>query len=209
MRRSPLILAALVLLSLIASIAAQEPGSDSPTPSITNQGPRGLAVLATWLSESGVPVLAHDAPLTQLPAETGVLVLAAPSGAELRVDEVDRLKTFVERGTTLLFQHAGGAIARVATDATAFAQRKAIANMLFFVDWPLTDSPDGHIDYIRKAWGALEPFTDGWYSNEVDNHSATVVNSNYQGNYPRLVEIKKRYDPGNLFRLNANITPPA
>lgn len=103
MRRGPLILAGLVLLSLVASIAAQEPGSDSPTPSITNQGPRGLAVLATWLSESGVPVLAHDAPLTQLPAETGVLVLAAPSGAELRVDEVDRLKTFVERGGTLIY----------------------------------------------------------------------------------------------------------
>ncbi len=128
---------------------------------------------------------------------------------EALIDAVaDNYKTFVERGTTLLFQHAGGAIARVASDATAFAQRKAIANMLFFVDWPLADSPDGHIAYVRKAWGALEPFTDGWYSNEVDTHSALVINSNYQGNYSRLVDVKKRYDPRNLFRLNANITPP-
>jgi len=129
---------------------------------------------------------------------------------EALIDAVaENYKTFVERGTTVLFQHAGGAIARVASDATAFAQRKAIANMLFFVKWPLTDSPTEHLAYVRKTWSALEPFTDGWYSNEVDNQSAAVINSNYQGNYPRLAEIKKRYDPRNLFRLNANITPPA
>ena len=35
----------------------------------------------------------------------------------------------------------------------------------------------------------------------------TVVNKNYQGNFPRLLEVKKKYDPDNLFRLNANIAP--
>lgn len=119
----------------------------------------------------------------------------------------DNFKAFAERGTTLLFQHAGGAIARVPRDATAFVQRSALANMLWFVDWPLADAPDDHVAYVRKSWSALEPYTDGWYSNEVANESAPVVNGNYQDNYPRLVQIKQRYDPGNLFRLNANITP--
>ncbi len=126
------------------------------------------------------------------------------------IDAIEgNFKAFAERGTTLLFQHAGGAIARVASDATAFAQRKALANLLLFVSWPLADDPAAHVDYVRKTWSALEPYTDGWYSNEVNNESAPVVNSNYRGNYPRLVEIKQRYDPGNLFRLNANITPQA
>lgn len=121
----------------------------------------------------------------------------------------DNFTAVAERGTTLLFQHAGGAVARVPSDATAFAQRQAIANMLWFVSWPLSDSPTEHIAYVRESWKALEPYTDGWYSNEVHNETAAVVNANYQGNYPRLMELKKRYDPGNLFRLNANITPSA
>jgi hypothetical protein len=34
-----------------------------------------------------------------------------------------------------------------------------------------------------------------------------VVDDNYQGNLPRMREVKKKYDPGNLFRLNANVQP--
>lgn len=114
---------------------------------------------------------------------------------------------FVERGTMLLFQHSGGAIGRVPVDATAFAQRKSLANMLFFVEWPLAESPAAHVAYLREQWSRLDPFTDGWYSNEVADEAARVVDRNYQGNHPRLVQVKNRYDPGNLFRLNANILP--
>jgi hypothetical protein len=95
----------------------------------------------------------------------------------------------------------------VPADATAFAQRKAIANMLFFVRWPLAESPEQHVAYIREEWKAFEPFTDGWYANEVTNESSRVVGGNYQGNHARLVQVKNRYDPGNLFRLNANVLP--
>lgn len=96
-------LGVLVVLSLLASLAAQEPGADSPVPSITNQGPRGLAALATWLRESGVTVIAHDAPFTQLPGEARVVVIAAPAGAEVREDEVAALERFVEGGGTLIY----------------------------------------------------------------------------------------------------------
>ena len=103
MRRGPLILAGLVLLSLIASIASQEPGSDSPIPSIENKGPRGLGVLAAWLRESGTSVIGHDAPLTQLPPEARVVVIAAPSAQELKADEVTALEHFVSGGGTLVY----------------------------------------------------------------------------------------------------------
>jgi hypothetical protein len=119
----------------------------------------------------------------------------------------ENFEGFVERGTMMLFQHSGGAIGRVPVDATAFAQRKSIANMLFFVEWPLAESPDQHVAYIREQWARFEPFTDGWYANEVDDQAARVVDSNYQGNHARLVQVKNRYDPGNLFRLNANVLP--
>jgi len=116
-------------------------------------------------------------------------------------------KTFNERGTTMFFQHSGGAIGRVPTDATAFAHRKSVANMFAVVEWPLGESRDSHVAYIKDYWRQFEPFTDGFYTNEVDDHAATTVNRNYQGNYERLVQVKNRYDPTNLFRLNANVKP--
>ncbi len=116
-------------------------------------------------------------------------------------------KTFNERGTTMFFQHSGGAIGRVPTDATAFAHRKSVANMFAVVEWPLAESRDSHVGYIKEYWKDFEPFTDGWYTNEVDDHSVKSVNKNYQGNYERLLSVKNQYDPTNLFRLNANVKP--
>ncbi len=111
------------------------------------------------------------------------------------------------RNTTMFFQHAGGAISRVATDATAFAHRQARLNAYAIVTWPLGSDASPHVDYIRRYWKDVENATDGYYTNDVSNQSQGQVNRNYQGNFPRLLEIKKEYDPGNLFRLNANIAP--
>jgi FAD/FMN-containing dehydrogenase len=116
-------------------------------------------------------------------------------------------KAFNERGTTMFFQHSGGAIGRVPAEATAFAHRKSVANMFAVVEWPMGESRESHVKYIKDYWKDFEPFTDGWYTNEVDDHGASTVNRNYQGNYDRLVAVKNRYDPTNLFRLNANVKP--
>lgn len=105
----------------------------------------------------------------------------------------------------MYFQHSGGAIARVPTDATAFAHRKSKANMLLTVAWPVEDDAEPHVDYIRRYWDTLAPATDGYYTVETSNESDKIRHGNYQGNFARLLEIKKKYDPTNLFRLNANI----
>jgi FAD/FMN-containing dehydrogenase len=112
-----------------------------------------------------------------------------------------------DRATTVFFQHSGGAIGRVAPEATAFPHRKARANMFAVVSWPMEKDGAPHVGYVKDYWGKLEPFTDGYYTNEVADEAQRYVDANYQGNLPRLQALKKTYDPTNLFRLNANVKP--
>jgi FAD/FMN-containing dehydrogenase len=111
------------------------------------------------------------------------------------------------RGTIVFTQHAGGAISRVAADATAFPHRYAKNCVFAAVSWPLEAGPDVAVGYLRKYWATLEPHTHGYYTNETADESHEVLDANYQGNFARLVQIKNQYDPSNLFRLNANIRP--
>jgi len=120
----------------------------------------------------------------------------------------DRFEGHPQRATILAFQLGGGAIGRVAPAATAFSQRDALANMLCFVDWPHGTDPAGHIAWIRQFWTGLEPFTHGFYVNDVEaDMTAAAIRENYRQNHERLVAVKNRYDPRNLFRLNANVRP--
>jgi hypothetical protein len=123
---------------------------------------------------------------------------------------VDRLEGHPQRSTAVFFQLGRGAIARVPSNATAFAQRDVLANMLSAVGWKHGDDPTAHIQWIRQFWAGLEPFTHGFYVNDLESdHSATAIRDNYRRNHDRLVAVKNKYDPTNLFRLNANVKPTA
>lgn len=118
------------------------------------------------------------------------------------------LEGSAKRTSVAYFQHCAGAIGRVKADATAFPHRFALANMMVLTSWDVADGGEEPIRWSRNYWKTLEPFTRGFYVNEVEgNEGAAALNANYLGNYPRLSRIKRQYDPGNLFRLNANITP--
>ena len=112
------------------------------------------------------------------------------------------------RMTQLVFVQGGGSISRVPNQATAFAQREEFANLLCIVGWPYPTDGSEHIAWIRQFWPALEPFTRGFYTNDLESDAtAEAINANYRGNFNRLVAVKNRYDPNNLFRLNANVEP--
>lgn len=111
------------------------------------------------------------------------------------------------RVTAFFFQVSGGAIGRVPADATAFPHRYASHSMFSLIGWPVESDGEPHKAWQREYWSTLERFTDGYYMNETANEGQEAVGENYRGNYKRLVQVKKRYDPTNLFRLNANIRP--
>jgi FAD/FMN-containing dehydrogenase len=102
----------------------------------------------------------------------------------------------------------GGAVARVPADATAFAHRdsRIMVNLAAFYDGPADRA-------VRQAWvddlaAALHQDDRGVYVNFLADEGPDQVRHAYPGpTWDRLVEVKRRYDPGNLFRRNQNIPP--
>jgi FAD/FMN-containing dehydrogenase len=106
------------------------------------------------------------------------------------------------------FLQLGGAIARVAPDATAYWHRSAAHHVLLAGFWDAPADADAPRQWTRRGWQTLEPFTDGFYVNlAAGDESARRIRGTYGGNYQRLAALKRRYDPANVFRLNANIPP--
>jgi FAD/FMN-containing dehydrogenase len=128
---------------------------------------------------------------------------------------IDTMVGFTESapaaGAFLWLQHQGGAISQVPPQATAYFNRGASHNIGVVTSWKMPPGDtEREIDWVRRAWAKIEPQTRGQYVNlaATDDREARV-HAAYGDNYPRLAALKKRYDPGNLFRLNANIKPAA
>jgi hypothetical protein len=111
------------------------------------------------------------------------------------------------RSTIFAFQQGGGAINRVAADATAFPHRDITLTPLLVVDWDIHRDASDDVKWLKQYWASIEPHIQGFYTNDLIDESQKQVNENYVGNYPRLVQLKNKYDPTNLFRLNANVIP--
>ena len=123
---------------------------------------------------------------------------------------VDGMEGHPDRTTILAYQQGGGAIGRVANDATAFSYRDTLGNLLNPIEWRSGDDGSQHIAWQRQYWSRIEPFIQGFYNNDGEPDATDeAFHANYGFNYERLVGIKNRYDPTNLFRLNANIEPTA
>jgi FAD/FMN-containing dehydrogenase len=110
--------------------------------------------------------------------------------------------------TEIAFAQLGGAIGRVATDATAYTARDANYLVNVHGRWSDPALDDACIAWARSLFHAVAPFaTGGAYVNFLTADEAERVAATYGSNYARLARIKKQYDPGNLFRVNQNIRP--
>lgn len=100
----------------------------------------------------------------------------------------------------------GGAISRVPADATAFEHRVARYNLLILGMGTDPADDDAQIAWARELHGEAQPYSlRTAYVNYLGEGEA--VEQAYSANYRRLADLKKRYDPSNIFRLNQNVQP--
>jgi FAD/FMN-containing dehydrogenase len=105
------------------------------------------------------------------------------------------------------FTQNGGAIARIPADATAFSNRRSMHTLVHRASWDNREEAEEKTAWARKTWSGFEPFTRGLYANLNVTGPEFKARLIYGSNLERLVELKTRYDPTNLFRLNPNIAP--
>jgi FAD/FMN-containing dehydrogenase len=127
------------------------------------------------------------------------------------------IEVVVEQGTAITSPLSaipiftlGGAVGRVADDATAFSGRTAAHDINFVASWlPDDPEPERHRSWARAAWEATRPLSNGVYVNFLSDEPTAHVRVAYgDDKYERLVALKSKYDPSNFFRFNQNITPP-
>jgi FAD/FMN-containing dehydrogenase len=106
------------------------------------------------------------------------------------------------------FRVLGGAMARVPSDATAFAHRSAQIMMSFITIYENRDERDTHEAWAAESAAAFYQGETGVYVNFVGNEGKARARDAYSNpNWERLAAIKAKYDPTNLFRRNHNIAP--
>jgi FAD/FMN-containing dehydrogenase len=110
--------------------------------------------------------------------------------------------------STMHIYPINGACHRVAGDATAFAYRDATFATVIAGMWPDPADNEDNIQWVKDYYAATAPHSEaGGYINFMAEDDQYRIEDNYKGNYDRLVDIKRKYDPNNLFSVNQNIRP--
>jgi FAD/FMN-containing dehydrogenase len=123
---------------------------------------------------------------------------------------IDHARRIPDPQTEIAFAQLGGAVSRVPLDATAYTHRDAQYVINVHGRWAEKEKDDACIGWARSLFNAAAPFaTGGVYVNFLTQEEEGRVKLAYGKNYDRLVQLKNKYDPKNIFRLNQNIRPTA
>ncbi|MGW5688838.1 methyltransferase [Nonomuraea sp. NPDC003754] len=135
--------------------------------------------------------------------------------AELPDEAIDHIVRFTQsvpsRFTQTILMPLGGALARVDNDAMAFGQRDAPFNIHILSMWEDPADSERQISWTREFHRAIQPYsTGGAYLNFIGKEGGDRIKAAFgPEKYERLVELKRRYDPANVFSGNQNIPPRA
>ena len=110
--------------------------------------------------------------------------------------------------TEIFIGQIGGAMSRVASDATAYSDRSAQYVMNVHGRWETAAEDKACVAWCRRLFDEAAPHaTGGVYVNFLTEDESDRVAKAYGGNFKRMAKVKAKYDPGNLFRLNHNVKP--
>jgi hypothetical protein len=138
--------------------------------------------------------------------KAGFIEDVQPEIIEALLEMIANPKPFTQ---TLNFTQVGGAISEIETSATAYANRAAKLQIVVGGGWPEpVPEAEEWIAALRADWKKIYPYTQGFYiNNMMGDEGDKNIRANFGPNYARLVELKNKYDPTNLFSLNANVKP--
>jgi hypothetical protein len=123
---------------------------------------------------------------------------------------IEYARKIPDPNTEIAFAQLGGAISRVPADATAYAARDAEFTINVHGRWQDAGKDAECIGWARELFRAAAPFaSSGAYVNFMTQEEGDRVRAAYGRNYDRLVNLKSKYDPSNLFKVNQNIRPMA
>jgi len=182
------------------------------------QADRDLEPFKTW----GSPLVVDVRPMPY-PAMNTILDAGFPTGSlnywlsnftrglpdELIDKAVERFAAVPSPMTGILFEHFHGAVTRVGATETAVPHRDEGWNLLIPSVWTDRADSERNIAWTRDTFAALRPHlaSGRWLNYLGDDQADDAIRAAYGPNYDRLREIKRRYDPENVFHLNHNIRP--
>ena len=121
---------------------------------------------------------------------------------------LSRIESLKGTYTVVYFETEGGAAARVDAGATAFAHRDATHGFHIIAGWDDPSQDDEVMEWADGLYRSIGPLPDaGVYVNLLNENEDDRIRSAYGANYDKLVELKRQWDPENLFRANQNVLP--
>jgi FAD/FMN-containing dehydrogenase len=212
-------------LTVFAALAHAPDGSGVPIAALVvchagdpEQAQRDLEPLQTW----GSPAVVQVGPMPY-PVMNTLLDGAYPRGAlnywlssftrgvtDSLIDTmVERYASVPSPMTAILLEHFHGAVTRVGVDETAVPHREPGWNLLIPSVWMDPAESEANIGWTRDTHALFAEHLDArrWVNYLDDDRRTEAVRAAYGPNYERLLALKRRYDPDNVFRHNANIDP--
>jgi FAD/FMN-containing dehydrogenase len=121
---------------------------------------------------------------------------------------VERFASVPSPMSAILLEHFHGAVTRVGVTETAVPHREQGWNLVIPSVWTDPTDTEANIAWSRATFAAMRPYfkTGRWLNYLGDDQAEDAIRAAYGRNYDRLREVKRRYDPDNVFHLNHNIT---